>query len=96
MKKSVNGKATTGSARRRREAIAAASGVVRERAEARKDMPTVLPKGRKGQKAIAIYMHPVAKDLLVKIAHGQSKTIQDLGIEALNLLFRHYDEKPIA
>lgn len=52
--------------------------------------------GRAGRKAIAIYMQPIAKEQLDRIAHEQRKSIQALGIEALNLLFRHYDQKPIA
>lgn len=53
-------------------------------------------RGRKALKGISIYMHPLAKDVLDKIAREQAKTVQDLGLEALNLLFTHYGEKPIA
>jgi hypothetical protein len=55
-----------------------------------------IAKGRKALKGIAIYMHPLAKEVLDKIAAGQGRTVQELGLEALNLLFRHYGEKPIA
>jgi hypothetical protein len=53
-------------------------------------------KGRRALKGISIYMHPLAKEVLDKIALEQNRTVQDLGLEALNLLFRHYGEKPIA
>ncbi len=53
-------------------------------------------KGRKGRKAIVVYLHPAAKDLLDLIALKQRRTVQDLGLEAVNLLFRSYGEKPIA
>jgi hypothetical protein len=41
-------------------------------------------------------MHPLAKDVLDRIAREHGRTVQDLGLEALNLLFRRYGEKPIA
>lgn len=53
-------------------------------------------KGRKQLKGIAIYMHPLAKEALDRIARNERRTVQELGLEALNLLFRHYGEKPIA
>lgn len=53
-------------------------------------------RGREGKKSMSIYMHPLAKELLKQIAKDQNTTVQALGIEALNLLFRKYDHKPIA
>lgn len=53
-------------------------------------------RGRKNKKQIAIYMHPLAKEALDRIARSQKLSVQELGIEALNLLFLHYGEKPIA
>ena len=41
-------------------------------------------------------MHPLAKEQLSRIAREHGRTVQDLGLEALNLLFLHYGEKPIA
>jgi hypothetical protein len=84
-------------AAQRKAAMRARSGVERKLPEPASP-PDALPtgKGRKGRKAIAIYMLPVAKDVLDKIAREQRRTVQDLGIEALNLLFRSYGEKPIA
>jgi hypothetical protein len=41
-------------------------------------------------------MHPMAKEVLDGIAREQGRTVQDLGLEALNLLFQRYGEKPIA
>ena len=74
----------------------------RSQVERRKPEPTSqesaypIGKGRKAMKGISIYMHPLAKDVLDKIAAEQDRTVQDLGLEALNLLFRHYGHKPIA
>ena len=53
-------------------------------------------RGRAGKKPISVYMHPLAKDLLAQISKDQSKSIQELGIEALNLLFTKYKHKPVA
>ena len=88
---------TTTSAAERKARIRARSGIERP---APKTLPeaTVYPigKGRKMLKGISIYMHPLAKDVLDKIAREHHRTVQDLGLEALNLLFRRYGEKPIA
>jgi hypothetical protein len=81
----------------RKAALRATSGVARKTAEVAKaatDYP--LGKNRKALKGISIYMHPLAKEVLGKISREHKRTVQDLGIEALNLLFRHYGEKPIA
>ena len=85
-----------GAAARRAAMQARAVGVRRkpEPASAAAGYPT--GKGRKALKGISIYMHPLAKEVLDKIAREQAKTVQDLGLEALNLLFSHYGEKPIA
>ena len=82
---------------RRREAIQAASGKTRTRTKPETlPAPAPLGKGRQGLKPVAIYMNPAAKAILVKIAEDHDMTIQDLGLQALNLLFEHYDEKPMA
>ena len=81
----------------RKAAIRARSGVERRKPEPPAPTPAYpIGKGRKALKGISIYMHPLAKDVLDKIAAEQDRTVQDLGLEALNLLFRHYGEKPIA
>lgn len=89
--------AQTSRASERKAAIRARSGVQRRAADSVIDAaayPT--GKGRKSLRGISIYMHPLAKQILDKIAREQDRTVQDLGLEALNLLFRHYGEKPIA
>ncbi len=80
----------------RKALLRANSGVTRK-------VPTPAPpeaypigKGRKALKGISIYMHPLAKDALDAIAEDQGKSIQELGLEALNLLFRDYGRKPVA
>lgn len=81
----------------RKAAISARSGVKRQLP--RRLLPAErypIGKDRKQRKGIAIYMHPLAKDVLDDIARENGKTVQDLGIEALNLLFVRYGEKPIA
>ncbi len=81
----------------RKAAITARSSAKRQPA---KSAPTAerypIGKGRKALKGISIYMHPLAKDVLDEIARKQGRTVQDLGLEALNLLFERYGEKPIA
>ena len=95
-KKRAGGGATS-TAAARKAAITARSGVKR-----RQPKPAALAekypigKGRKALKGISIYMHPLAKDVLDTIAREQKRTVQDLGLEALNLLFQRYGEKPIA
>lgn len=85
----------TGAAERK-AAIRARSGVQRRQAEPVAPQPFPTGKGRKALKGIAIYMHPLAKDALDRIVREQQRTVQDLGLEALNLLFVRYGEKPIA
>ncbi len=57
---------------------------------------TALSRKRKDLKGIAIYMHPIAKRTLDKIAYEHDKSVQELGLEALNLLFTQYGERPLA
>ena len=80
----------------RREALRAQSGIKRAKPAAPAEVDYPIGKGRKALKGISIYMHPLAKDVLDAIAEEHGHTIQDLGLEALNLLFRHYGKKPIA
>ncbi|MFN3868482.1 MAG: ribbon-helix-helix domain-containing protein [Hyphomicrobiaceae bacterium] len=84
-------------AARRKAALKARSGIERSKPEPTPE-PAPFPtgKGRKSLKGISIYMNPLAKEVLDKIAKEQQRTVQDLGLEALNLLFRKYGEKPIA
>ena len=81
----------------RKAAMRAQSGVTRKPHPPSAE-PEVYPigRGRKALKGISIYMHPLAKDVLDRIAQQQKRTVQELGLEALNLLFAHYGEKPIA
>ncbi len=75
----------------------AQSGVGSRKAElaaAALDYP--IAKGRQALKGVSVYMHPLAKEVLDKIAREHKRSRQDLCLEALNLLFRHYGEKPIA
>jgi hypothetical protein len=82
---------------RRKEAMLAAAGKARARRKPEPEpAPVPLGKGRQGLRPVAIYMNPVAKEVLIRIAEAHDKTIQELGLEALNLLFEHYDEKPVA
>ncbi|MGI9408836.1 MAG: ribbon-helix-helix domain-containing protein [Hyphomicrobiaceae bacterium] len=81
----------------RKAAITARSSTKRPQAKtAPADEQYPIGKGRKALKGISIYMHPLAKDVLDGIAREQGRTVQDLGLEALNLLFQRYGEKPIA
>lgn len=86
-------KRSAGNAAARRQAMAAASGIVRKRP---KVPEPPIEKGRRGRRGVVVYLHPLAKEALSKIAHEHRKTIQDLGVEAINLLFSSYGEKPIA
>jgi hypothetical protein len=80
------------SAASRKQAIAAVSGIKREKPK----LPEPLPgKGRRGRRGVVVYLHPLAKDVLQRIAHEHRKTIQELGVEAFNRLFLEYGEKPI-
>ena len=81
----------------RKAALRAKSGVKRAQPVPAPEVSTYpIGKGRKHLKGISIYMHPLAKDILDKIAREQGRTVQELGLEALNLLYRNYGEKPIA
>ena len=80
------------SAATRKEAMAAVSGIKREKP---KPPGSVAGKGRKARRGVVVYLHPLAKDALKRIAHEHRKTIQQLGVEAFNRLFLEYGEKPI-
>jgi len=81
----------------RKAAIRARSGVDRLKAKPADETPAYpIGKGRKALKGISIYMHPLAKEVLDRISHEQNRTVQDLGLEALNMLFQRYGEKPVA
>lgn len=56
----------------------------------------VTGKGRKGRKGVVVYLSPDAKDQLARLARDQQKSVQAIGIEAINLLFQSYRLKPIA
>jgi hypothetical protein len=79
------------SAATRKKAMAAVSGIKREP----KGSDAVTGKGRKARRGVVVYLHPLAKDALKRIAHEHRKSIQELGIEAFNRLFLEYGEKPI-
>jgi hypothetical protein len=81
------------SATRRRQELEAVSGVERKKPVPPADVPE---KGRAGRKGVVIYLDPIAKDLLAELAHERRKTLQELGIEAFNHLFRAYGQKPLA
>jgi len=81
------------SATRRRAELEAVSGVERKKPVP----PAALPeKGRAGRKGVVIYLDLAAKSQLADLAHEHRKSLQDLGIEAFNHLFRAYGHKPIA
>lgn len=90
------GAETRASAAERKAGLRARSGVPRKGVEAAIVTEYPIGKSRKSLKGIAIYMHPLAKDVLTRIAREQGRSVQELGLEALNLLFRHYGERPIA
>ncbi len=81
------------SAARRREALEAVSGVERKKPASASAAPE---KGRAGRKGVVIYLDPTAKEMLAQLAHERRKSLQDLGLEAFNHLFRAYGQKPIA
>ncbi len=53
-------------------------------------------KGRQGRKGVVIYLSPEAKEQLARLAHEQRKSVQAVGIDAINLLFESNRLKPIA
>jgi hypothetical protein len=92
-KRKPTAKSTSLSATRRRQELEAVSGVERKKPVPPGDVPE---KGRAGRKGVVIYLDPIAKDLLAELAHERRKTLQELGIEAFNHLFRAYGQKPLA
>lgn len=92
-KRKPTAKPTALSATRRRQELEAVSGVERKKPVPPADVPE---KGRAGRKGVVIYLDPIAKDLLAELAHERRKTLQELGIEAFNHLFRAYGQKPLA
>lgn len=55
-----------------------------------------MPRGRRGLKGVVVYLTPAAKETLVRISRRERKTVNDLGREAMNLLFSNRGEKPLA
>jgi hypothetical protein len=86
-------KSATMPATRRREALESVSGIERPKPA---PMPAVPEKGRAGRKGVVIYLDPAAKKVLADLAHAHRKSLQELGLEAINHLFRAYGQKPIA
>ena len=77
-------------------ALRAKSGVKQKPELMRLPETMVLPgKGREGLKGVVIYLNDAAKEQLARLSIAQRRTMQDLGVEAINLLFRRYREKPI-
>ena len=84
----------TASAANRKASLLAKSGIEAGRSAGR---PLVSPgKNRKGKRSIAIYMDQVVKDELDGIALRERRSIQELGLEAINLLLVRYGGKAIA
>ncbi len=54
------------------------------------------PTGRRGMKGVVVYLSPPAKEVLVRIARRERRTVNELGREAMNLLFSNRGEKPLA
>ena len=51
---------------------------------------------RRGKKSFTLYIDPDAHDQLTLLKIETRKSIQDLGVEALNLLFNLHGKPPIA
>jgi hypothetical protein len=54
------------------------------------------PKGRAGMRGVVVYLTPVAKETLVRISERERRTLNELSLEAINMLFVSRGEKPIA
>lgn len=53
-------------------------------------VPLAPSKDRKQRKGVTVYLEPSDKERLDRIAGQQSKTLQDLGLEAFALLFEKH------
>ena len=51
-------------------------------------------KNRKERKGVTVYMDPPQKELLDQIGRQHAMTLQDLGLEAFELLFKKYGKAP--
>ncbi len=78
-------------------ALQSQSGIKRKTRSAMLPETMVIPgRGREGLKGVVIYLNEAAKSQLSKLAIDEHKTVQELGVESINLLFRSYRLKPIA
>jgi hypothetical protein len=78
-------------------ALQSQSGIRRRPTTAMLPETMVVPgRGREGLKGVVIYLNEAAKTQLSKLAIDERKTVQELGVEAINLLFRSHRQKPIA
>jgi hypothetical protein len=86
--------APSASSAARKAALLASSGIDTGRGRPR---PPLAPtKARREKRGIAIYMDQIVKDELDAIALAQRRSIQDLGLEAINLLLVRYGRRAIA
>ena len=86
--KSANARKIVEHATQSREAMQRASSVHKKR------KGSAVP--RSELRGVVVYLSPEAKEKLVGLAHDQRKSVQAMGLEAFNLLFESYLEKPIA
>ena len=63
---------------------------------AQSEVPVGMPPSRRGKVAVAAYFDPAVRKQLAILAVKQDKSQAALMAEALNLLFEHYGEAPIA
>jgi hypothetical protein len=83
-------------ARELKDALAKASGGRAARAAGRPPARKLSSKERQSLKGVVIYLDEEARKQLARLAIDQGRTTQDLGVEAVNLLFQLYGVGTIA
>lgn len=83
-------------ARALKEALAKASGGRAPRANGKQPARKLSAKERETLRGVVIYLDDEARKQLARLAIDQGRTTQDLGVEAVNLLFELYGLGAIA
>lgn len=85
-------------ARELKTALQQARGGGRRRPQGKNQQPReqLSAKERTRLSGVVIYIDVEARKQLARLAIDEDRTIQDLGVEAINLLFQLYEVRPIA
>lgn len=97
-KRTASTEKTRAEARELKSALRQAAGGGKRRMQGKSRQPRaqLSAKDRTQLSGVVIYIDVEARKQLARLAIDEERTIQDLGVEAINLLFQLYEVRPIA